>query len=127
MHPNRTVTSGQITLQNPATKVQVGIPSPAVLETTELDPQRVGVTKRISRLILRLWNSMGGRVGQSDSNTYEMRYRSPSTPMGTAPPPYTGDVEIEWDGDYGRKQSAVIVKDKPAPVNLAGLFPPQGG
>lgn len=127
VHPNRTVTSGQITLQNPATKVQVGIPSPAVLETTELDPQRVGVTKRISRLILRLWNSMGGRAGQSDSNTYEMRYRSPSTPMGTAPPPYTGDVEIEWDGDYGRKQSAVIVKDKPAPVNLAGLFPPQGG
>ena len=43
-------------------------PSPAVLETTELDPQRVGVTKRISRLILRLWDSWEARPDNSESN-----------------------------------------------------------
>ena len=127
VHPNRTVASGSITLQREASVVQVGLPSVGVLQTTELDGQRLGLVKRISRLIVRLWQSMGGKAGSTQANAKELRYRYPSTPMGSAPPPYTGDAEIELDSDHDRKQVVVIVKDKPAPVNVAGLFTPQGG
>lgn len=127
VHPNRTVSAGSITLQSEATKVHVGLPSPALIETTELDPQRVGYMKRISRLVIRLWLSMGGKAGPSEAKLSEMQFRSPSTPMGSAPPSFTGDVEIEYEGDYFRKQTVIVSKDKPAPLTIAGLFPPQSG
>lgn len=127
VHPNRTVSGGAITLQIPATKVHVGLPSPAVLETLDLDPQRIGLMKRLHRLVIRVLRSLGGRAGATASNTFEMRYRSPSDPMGSAPPPFTGDAEMSWEGDFGRKQTIVVVKDKPTPVNVVALFPPSDG
>jgi hypothetical protein len=128
VHPNRTVSGGQITLQNAASVVQVGLPSPAVLETTELDPGRIGLMKRLHKLVVRLFRSMGGKAGPSDSKQQELQYRMPSVPMGSAPPAYTGDTDpISWDGDYSRKQTVIVTKDKPTPVTVVAVFAPQDG
>lgn len=127
VHPNRTVSGGAITLQQAASVVQVGLPCVGLMETTELDPQRLGVTKRLHKLVVRLWNSMGGEAGPTEDKITELRYRYPSTPLGSAPPAFTGDVEIEWPGDYARKDTVTIIKNKPTPVNVVALFPPTDG
>lgn len=127
VHPDRTVSAGAITLQAAATKVQVGMPCTGVLETTELDPQRLGLMKRLHKLVVRLWNSMGGKAGPTEATADELRYRYPTDLLGSAPPPFTGDVEIEWAGDYNRKNTVTVLKDKPTPVNVVALFPPQDG
>lgn len=128
VHPNRTVSGGSITLdRSDYTKVQVGLPSPGLIETTELDPARMGVMKKLHKLVVRLLRSMGGKAGSSDTRQDELRYRESSTPMGTAPPAFTGDAELSWDGNYGRKQTVIVTKDKPTPVNIVALFPPQDG
>lgn len=127
-HPNRTVTGGEITLQVEASKVQVGLPNIGVLETMQLD---IGATdgtsqgkiKRVHFMVARVLRSLGGIAGPSDGRLEELQYRSPSVPMGTAPPPFTGDIPVEWPGDYDRKQTVVIQRDRPMPINVVAVMP----
>lgn len=131
-HPDRIVAGGQITLQRAASKVQVGLPCPAVLETMNLEAGSAGgtsqgKTRRVHYVVARLRRSLGGVAGPDDDHLQEMRFRLPEVPMGSAPPPYTGDVEIEWDGDYGTRQTVVIVKDRPMPLCVLAVMPQLDG
>ena len=127
-HPNRTVAAGQITLQAAASKVQVGLPSEGFLEL--MDPEggsgngtAQGKIKRAHHMTVRVHRSLGGKAGQSDDALVEMDFRDPSTPMGSAPPPFTGDVQIEWPGDYARQLPLVFKKDRPMPLTLVAVMP----
>ena len=127
-HPDRTVYGGAIELQLPGSKVQVGLPSPAYLETMNLEAGGEGGTaqgkiKRVHLVTVRLHRSLGGQAGPDDSNLTELRYRSPFVPMGSAPPPYTGDVDVEWPGDYGGRATVVVKKDRPMPVTVVAVMP----
>lgn len=127
-HPDRTVSGGTITLQLPASKVQVGLPSPAVLETMNLEGgsgngTAQGKTKRANFVTVRVNNSAGGRAGPSESNTQELKYRNTVVPMGSPPPAYTEDIDIEWPGNYDKQMTMVIKKDRPQPIALLAVMP----
>lgn len=127
-HPNRTVTGGQITLQLAASKVQVGLPSEGFLETMNLEAGSAngtsqGKTKRAHFATVRVHRSCGGVAGPTDARLKEMRYRNTSVPMGAPQEPYTGDVEIEWDGDYSTQQTCVVKKDRPMPLTVVAVMP----
>lgn len=127
-HPDRTVSGGQITLQIAASVVQVGLPTPAVLETMNLEGgsgngTAQGKTKRAHYVTVRVNNSAGGRAGPSEDNTQELKYRSPSVPMGSPPPAYTEDIEVEWPGDYSKQMTMVIKKDRPQPIAVLAVMP----
>jgi hypothetical protein len=127
-HPNRTVSGGSITLQLAGSVVQVGLPSPATLETMALDGGNPigtsqGRTRRSHVMTLRVLNSLGGIAGPTENELGEIRYRSPSVPMGSAPPPFTGDLELEWPGDYTTEERVVVVKDRPMPMTLVAIMP----
>ena len=127
-HPNCTVSGGSITLQIASEVVQVGLPCPAVLETMNIDGgsqsgTSQGKTKRVHAMTIRVDNSLGGMAGPDDANLTEMRYRTPSVPMGEAPPPFTGDVEMEWGGDYSKQMVVRIVKDRPMPMTVIAIMP----
>ena len=53
----------------------------------------------------------------------EMRYRTPSVPMGSAPAAFTGDLPIEWDGDYSTRATVVVKKDRPMPLTVVAVMP----
>lgn len=127
-HPNRVVSGGQITLQLAGEVVTVGLPSPAVLETMDIDGGNPtgtsqGKTKRAHLMTLRLYRSLGGRAGPTESATEEVQYRMPSVPMGSPPPPFTGDVDVEWPADYDKAMRVVVVKDRPMPITLLAVMP----
>lgn len=127
-HPNRTVSGGQITLQLAASKVQVGLPCEGYVETMNLESGSAngtsqGKTKRVHFATVRVLRSCGGVAGPSDDKLKEMRYRNTSVPMGSPQDPYTGDVEIEWDGDYSTQQTCVIKKDRPMPLTVVAVMP----
>ena len=127
-HPDRTVSSGQITLQIAGEKVFVGLPSPATLVPMSMDggnPSGTsqGKTKRANLMTLRLYRSLGGTAGPTDGNLEEIRYRLPSVPMGSAPPPFTGDVDVEWGADYDKAMRVVVRKDRPMPITLVAIMP----
>ena len=127
-HPNCTVASGAITLQSAASVVQVGLPSPATLVPMDLEGgsqngTAQGKTKRCHLMVLRVNNTLGGQAGPDASNLSEIKFRTPSVPMGSAPPPFTGDVEIEWPGDYAKTMQIRIVKDRPMPITIVAIMP----
>lgn len=127
-HPDRVVAAGAITLQLAASVVQVGLPSPAVLETMNLEGgsgngTAQGKTKRGHLVTVRVNNSAGGRAGPSEDNTQELKYRAPSVPMGSPPPAYTEDIEVEWPGDYSKQMTMLVKKDRPQPIAVLALMP----
>jgi hypothetical protein len=127
-HPNRTVTGGAIELQEPASKVQVGLPAEAFLETMSVDGgsgngTAQGKTKRAHVVTLRVNRTLGGKAGTSDTNLVEIDYRDPDTPMGSASPPYTGDLEIDWPEGYDTSQTFVFKKDRPMAMTIVSIMP----
>lgn len=127
-HPNRTVTSGAITLQLEATKVTVGLPCPAFVETMQLnlggdDGTAQGKIKRVHQVVVRVLNSLRGKAGPSEGAAKRMQGRQPSVPMDTAPPAFTGDIQIDWQGDYDRKQTVLIEKDAAMPLIVVAAIP----
>lgn len=127
-HPDRVVSAGAITLQLAASVVTVGLPSPAYLEVMELEGGSAlgtaqGKLKRAHLMVVRLYRSGGGVAGPSTEGLGELRYRTTDVPMGEAPPPFTGDAEIEWDGDYDSAMPIIVGKDRPQPVTVVAIMP----
>jgi hypothetical protein len=128
VHVRRTVASGQITLLQAASKVQVGLPyrgqflSPRI-EAGATDGTAQGKIKRIDKLTLRLYRSGGGQAGPDLDNLEPLIYRQISDPMDTAVPLFTGDQEIDFRGDYEREGRVMIIQDDPLPLTICALIP----
>jgi hypothetical protein len=127
-HPQRTVTGGQITLQRNASKVQVGLPCPAVLQTMRIeagsaDGTAQGKVKRITRAIIRFLNTLGGKAGKTRSELDTIQFRTASDPMNQAPPIFTGDQEVPWPAGYETEGQIMIVQDQPLPMTVVAIMP----
>lgn len=126
-HPRRTVTAGQITLQAPASVVQVGLPADAWLETMRIEGgsgngTAQGKIKRVHSVTLRLHESLGGRVGPERAEEI-IEYRTSAMPMDQAPAVYTGDYEIKYEEGYTTDARIRVSCNQPLPFTLAGLYP----
>jgi hypothetical protein len=128
VHPRRTVASGQITLLQAASKVQVGLPyrgqflSPRI-EAGATDGTAQGKTKRIDKLTLRVHRSGAGQAGPDLDNLEDLIYRQIVDPMDTAVPLFTGDLEIDFRSDYEQEGRVMIVHDDPLPLTICALIP----
>lgn len=127
-HPDRVVTSGQISLQVAATKAQVGLPFVSKLKTTRIeagaeDGTAQGKTKRITRCTVRLYNTLGGKLGPDESTLDTLQFRSPENLMDQAPPLFTGDMLVEWPGSYDQDAYVTVIQDQPLPMTVVALMP----
>jgi hypothetical protein len=126
-HPQVVVTGGEIQLQSNAITVQVGLPAPCELETMRIeagadDGTAQGKTKRIHRLILRLYETLGGKVGKSGKED-ELNYRNSSMPMNNPPDVFSGDYLMLYPEGYNRDGRIRVVNDQPFPMTIIALYP----
>jgi hypothetical protein len=127
-HPDKTVASGQITLDRAAEVVSVGLGYDSLLQTLRIeagssDGSSQGKTKRISRVIVRMLASLGGFCGPAEANTTEFQYRDSSMPMNQPPTVYTGDKIIDFDGGYDADGYIFVKCTQPLPFTLIALMP----
>lgn len=127
-HPQRTVSSGQITLQAPASVVHVGLPCPAKLATLRLeagaaDGTAQGKTKRVNRITVRFLETLGGKLGPTEAKLDAIRFRSVEDPMDAAPPLFSGDKEMVWPGGYEHDGIIWYVQDQPLPATVTAFMP----
>lgn len=127
-HPQCVVTGGQITLQRASTKVQVGLPCPALLQTMRIeagagDGTAQGKTKRITRAIIRFLYTLGGKSGKDEATADRIEFRTGSDPMNQAPPIFTGDKEVPWPAGYETEGRIMIIQDQPLPMTVAAIMP----
>ena len=122
-----TVSSGAITVTE-TSKAQVGLAYNSDLQTLRYDVgardgTAQGKTQRIHRLFIRLFETLGGKVGQTFSDLNPLIFRKGGDDMDSAIPLFTGDVEVEWDADYNKEQLICIRQDQPLPMTVEALMP----
>ena len=127
-HPQRVVSnSGTITLQAPATKVQVGLPCPPRLQTMRIeagaaDGTAQGKTKRMHKVTFRFLRTAGAKVGPNASNLQTLEFRTPANAMDAPPPLFSGDKLVAWPGGYEIDNRIEVTHDQPTPVNLVAIY-----
>jgi len=127
-HPDKTVSSGSITLDRSSTKVKVGLAFTSLLQTMRLDAGAANgtlqaKTKRIYDISLRLYESVGVEVGPDLQNMERIPFRSSADAMDTAIPVFTGDKEIEFRGNYETDGFIFVRQTQPLPLTVLSLYP----
>ena len=128
-HPNKIVSGGAITLNRAVTKAVVGLPYDSVLQTMRIEGGAAegtsqGKTKRISKVTLRLFETVGVKVGPALDNLEAIPFRTTSSPMGS--PVSTliaGDKEIEFNDDFNSDGFIFIKQDQPLPCSILAVYP----
>ena len=126
--PDKTVLSGQITLDTAASVVQIGLPYTHKVRTLKISAGNpagttVGKPQRIYGLTFSLLNSHTLKFGPTTADLKEKDFRVVSDPMDAGAPLFTGDQFVEFEGDWRKDSRIVIESDDPAPFTLLALAP----
>lgn len=115
---NETVSSGSISLDSYYNVVHVGLPV-----VSKLQPMRIeggaqfgtaqGQTKRVDKLVVRFYETIGCKWGPVDDDDY-----LEDVPFGDSPELYSGDMEALFQGDYETDGNIILVQDQPLPMTV---------
>ena len=127
-HPNKTVSSGAITLDRFSTKVKVGLPYVSLLQTMRIDAgsqngTSQSKTKRIYEITARLYESIGIEIGPDLDNMERIPFRSSANLMDSGVNVFTGDKDVEFRGNYETDGFIVVRQTQPLPLTILSLYP----
>lgn len=128
VHPDVTVSSGSVTLNRATTKAHFGLAYTSTLQTmrseaggTEGTSQ--GKTKRIRDVTLRVYRSVGAKIGPNETDLELIPFRDSSMLMNQPVPLYSGDKDIEFPMGYETDGFVVVKQDQPLPLTILAIFP----
>jgi len=127
-HPNKTVSSGAITLDRASKNVKVGLAFTSLLQTMRIDAgsqdgTSQGKTKRIYDITVRMFETIGIEVGPDLSEMERIPFRSSADLMDEGIPPFTGDKEVEFRGNYETDGFIYVRQTQPLPFTILSLYP----
>ena len=129
VHADKTVSSGSITLDRNVTSACVGLSYDSILQTMRIEGGAAegtsqGKTKRISKVVLRLFETVGVKVGPTLNDLETVPFRTTSSnlsaPVDTL---LAGDREIEFRDDYNSDGFIFIKQDQPLPCSILAIYP----
>ena len=124
VHPQRVVTSGTISLDRPAAKVQVGLPYESDLETLpvsiQIEALGQGRYKNVNKAWLRVYRSSGIFVGPDENNLVEAKQRT-TEPYGTPPSLKTQEIEVMLTPTWRDNGVTYIRQLDPLPLSIVGM------
>lgn len=126
--PNEQVSEGQVTLRRDASKVIIGLPYSSVIKTLPFEGggqagTAQGKQARISKVGVRVLNSLSFKIGSSLSDLYIKEFRQTTDKMDASPPLFTGDKFVSIDQSYTTDTAYYIVQDLPYPLTVLALMP----
>ena len=127
-HPNKTVSAGAISLDRSAKNVKVGLAYTSLLKTMRLNAgsqngTSQGKTKRIYDITVRMFETIGVEVGSNLSDLERIPFRSSIDLMDEGIPPFTGDKEVEFRGNYETDGFIFVRQTQPLPFTILSLYP----
>lgn len=127
VHADATVSSGAITLNRHVTKAHVGLGYNSTLRTLRVDGGSAigssqGKVKRINDLTVRLYRSVGLKVGRDADNLDVVPFRSSATSMDAPNALFSGDKEIELNSNYDNDGQFTIRQDQPLPMTVLAAY-----
>ena len=128
-HPNKTVSGGSITLDRSASVVHVGLGYISDAWTLRINAGATtgtaqGRIKRITKVVLRLFQTLGLKYGPNDSHLDTLTFRKTSDHTNSAPPYLDDDTrELTWNEGYTRSGRMYFRQDQPLPMTVLALMP----
>ena len=128
-HADKIVSSGSISLDRSSKKVKVGLGYNSILQTMRIEGGSAegtgqGKVKRISKVVLRLFNTVGVKCGPTLTNLETVPFRTTSSllnsPVSTL---LAGDKTVEFTDDYNSDGFIFVKQDQPLPLSLLALYP----
>jgi hypothetical protein len=126
-HPTRVVTGGVITLNREVTKAHIGLGyiADAWTERVEAGSQNgtaQGKIKRIHEIILRVWQTLGLKVGPNADNLVPIVFRKTNDSMSQGVPLFSGDKDVTNPGSYEKEGRIYVRSDQPSPATISGII-----
>lgn len=130
--PEKTVTSGQITLAREAEHVVVGLPYTGYIETLDFDAPNdfsgtsLGQIRRITDIVIRLYETgliYVKRAGAPDSDYTLLEPRQAATLMDEAPPLFSGLYSLDnFIPDYELSSRLCFKFESPLPATFCAIY-----
>ena len=124
VHPQRVVTGGVITLDVEASKVQIGLPIEADLQTLPLALQIEGFgqgrMKNVNKVWLRVYRSSGIFVGPTADKLVEAKQRT-TEPYGSPPDLKSEEIPIMLTPTWADAGQVYIRQADPLPLTIVSL------
>jgi len=130
VHPNKIVSDGTITLDEGiwGGNIRVGLPYTPIIETLNLEiPMQSGtlqgLTKRITKVIARLYKTISIKASSDGVRFETLSFRDTAGVYGGVYPElYTGDKTITLPSGFSPDQYIYITQDEPLPLTLTMLI-----
>lgn len=124
--PSQVVSGGAVSLDGAYSKVIVGLPYTADLETLNLELPVGGTSqgrmKKIPLVTLRVKDSRGARVGLNQTVLQEVKQRQ-SEALGSPMQPYSGDWRVTIPSEWNTDGRLFVRQGYPLPVTVLDLIP----
>jgi len=125
VHAQRTVAGGAITLDQPASKVQIGLPITADLQTLPVAVEGAPAfgmanVKNVNEAWIRVKETSNLKVGP-DFTTMRVAKQRTNEPWGSPPSPKSGVIQITLDGKWVDDGAICIRQDQPLPVTISSI------
>ncbi len=124
VHPAQTVTAGEITLDDEASVVHVGLPIVSDIETlpaaVAVEAYGQGRRKNINKVWPRLYRTSGVYVGPDADHLVELKQRA-NEPAGSPPNLVSEEVEIVVSAKWTQNGTVFFRHSDPLPMTLVSL------
>ena len=125
VHPRLVVTSGSITLERAANKVQIGLPYDSDLQTLPMALQvdggfGQGRYKNVNKAWLRVYQSSGIFIGPNEDNLTEAKQRT-SEPYGSPPALKSQEILVNLTPTWADSGQIYVRQQDPLPLTIVGL------
>lgn len=129
VHPQRTVTSGTITLQPGVTgeTIQIGIPIDALIRFLRpayqgRDGNAIGRKQNVFYTYADVLETMSLKARHGTTGKGELlKFRKPSDPMDTSPPPFTGTAKFGLESGWEDEGIIELFVDQPVPATIRAI------
>lgn len=125
VHPQRVVTGGSITLDIEASKIQIGLPIEADLQTLPLAMQvdggfGQGRYKNVNKAWLRVYRSSGIFIGPNPENLVEAKQRTVEL-YGSPPALKSEEIQVMLTPTWADNGQVYIRQSDPLPLTIVSL------
>jgi hypothetical protein len=119
--PQRVITGGGISLQEPAKVVVIGLPYRSIVRPMNLNIPNAdtmqGRSIRIHQAALRVYKSLTCKFSSDDGATWdEVFFRERIDHMDSSPRVFTGEKEVSTGAGFSTEQAISLMQDRPFPL-----------
>ena len=125
----KTVVAGSITMERDAFEISTGLPYVSTIQTLSIESGSAtgtaqGKKKRLYQLGLRVFKTLGIKIGGSTDKLFNVTLRDPQTQMGKPEALVSGTIpNIRFTGGWVYDGVVVIVQENPLPMQILDIMP----